>query len=56
MESLRIYPPVPMTVRKANKSDHVDGTFIPKGTLLNIVASHVRVFLLSMLLYITRFG
>ncbi|KIJ48186.1 hypothetical protein M422DRAFT_247958 [Sphaerobolus stellatus SS14] len=36
MESLRILPPVPMTLRKAGKDDWVDGYFIPKGTLLYI--------------------
>ncbi|KAF8906177.1 cytochrome P450 [Mucidula mucida] len=36
MESLRIFPPVPMTLRCANKTDYIDGTLIPKGTLLYI--------------------
>ncbi|KAF8906184.1 cytochrome P450 [Mucidula mucida] len=36
MESLRILPPVPMTIRCANKTDYIDGTLIPKGTLLYI--------------------
>lgn len=36
MESLRVYPPVPMTIRKAGKSDHIEGVFVPKGTLLYI--------------------
>ncbi|KAF9074155.1 cytochrome P450 [Rhodocollybia butyracea] len=34
MESLRVMPPVPITLRKAAKSDYVDGVFIPKGTLI----------------------
>ncbi|KAF9029929.1 cytochrome P450 [Hymenopellis radicata] len=36
MESLRILPPVPMTVRCANKTDYIDGALIPKGTLFYI--------------------
>ncbi|KIK54347.1 hypothetical protein GYMLUDRAFT_177521 [Collybiopsis luxurians FD-317 M1] len=34
MESLRLRPPVPVTIREATKSDYVDGTYIQKGTLL----------------------
>jgi hypothetical protein len=33
MESLRLLPPVPLTIREAGKDDWVDGTFVPKGTL-----------------------
>ncbi|KIK58654.1 hypothetical protein GYMLUDRAFT_694329 [Collybiopsis luxurians FD-317 M1] len=33
MESLRVMPPVPLTLRESGKSDYIDGTFIPKGTL-----------------------
>ncbi|KAI0029997.1 cytochrome P450 [Vararia minispora EC-137] len=33
MESLRLFPPVPLTFREAARDDWVDGTFIPKGTL-----------------------
>ncbi|KAE9404290.1 cytochrome P450 [Gymnopus androsaceus JB14] len=33
MESLRVMPPVPITLRKAAKSDYIDGLFVPKGTL-----------------------
>lgn len=36
MESLRLYPPVPMTIRKAAKSGWIDGIYVPKGTLLYI--------------------
>ncbi|TFK31568.1 cytochrome P450 [Crucibulum laeve] len=36
MESLRIMPPVPLTVRKATESDYIDGVYVPKGTLLSI--------------------
>ena len=36
MESLRVMPPVPMTLRQADKDDWIDGTFIPKGTLFYI--------------------
>ncbi len=37
MESLRIFPPIPMTIRCANKTDYIDETLIPKGTLLYIL-------------------
>ncbi|KAF8528746.1 cytochrome P450 [Gautieria morchelliformis] len=36
MESLRVLPPVPMTVRKVQKDDWVEGLYLPKGTLLYI--------------------
>jgi len=36
MESLRLIPPVPMTIRKAAKSDWIDGIYVPKGTLFYI--------------------
>lgn len=35
-ESLRVYPPVPMTFREAAKSDYIDGVFVPKGTYFYI--------------------
>ncbi|KAI0688622.1 cytochrome P450 [Cytidiella melzeri] len=36
MESLRVFPPVPMTIRQAQKGDYVDGVWIPKGTLFYV--------------------
>ncbi|KAI0056515.1 cytochrome P450 [Artomyces pyxidatus] len=36
MESLRLLPPVPMTLREAGKSDWIDGVYVPKGTLFHI--------------------
>ncbi|KAI0041381.1 cytochrome P450 [Auriscalpium vulgare] len=36
MESLRVMPPVPMTVREATKSDWIGGVYVPKGTLFQI--------------------
>ncbi|KXN89724.1 Cytochrome P450 3A12 [Leucoagaricus sp. SymC.cos] len=36
MESLRVLPPVPMTFRKAAKDDHIDGVFVPAGTILYV--------------------
>lgn len=36
MESLRIMPPVPLTVRTTTKEDFVDGVHVPKGTLITI--------------------
>lgn len=36
MESLRLLPPVPLTVRMTMKDDVVDGILVPKGTLLTI--------------------
>ncbi|KAJ3722531.1 cytochrome P450 [Lentinula raphanica] len=35
-ESLRLYPPVPMTFRQAATTDYVDGVLVPKGTLYYI--------------------
>ncbi|KAE9410054.1 cytochrome P450 [Gymnopus androsaceus JB14] len=35
-ESLRLYPPIPMTFRQAATTDYVDGVLIPKGTLYYI--------------------
>jgi cytochrome P450 len=40
MESLRVYPPVPMTVRQAAKDDELDGTFIAKNTLFYLPVRH----------------
>jgi cytochrome P450 len=36
MESLRVMPPVPLTVRIAAKTDYIQGTLVPKGTILVI--------------------
>ncbi|KII92067.1 hypothetical protein PLICRDRAFT_50496 [Plicaturopsis crispa FD-325 SS-3] len=36
MESLRVLPPVPMTLRKSAKGQWVDGVWVPAGTLLYI--------------------
>ncbi|KAH7927161.1 cytochrome P450 [Leucogyrophana mollusca] len=36
MESLRLYPPLPMTIRKAGKDTEVDGVFVPKDTLIYV--------------------
>ncbi|KAF7325693.1 hypothetical protein MKEN_00419400 [Mycena kentingensis (nom. inval.)] len=33
-ESLRVLPPVPMTVRVADKTAYVDGVLVPKGTII----------------------
>ena len=33
MESLRLMPPVPMTLRIADKDQWIDGLLIPKGTI-----------------------
>ncbi|KIJ40533.1 hypothetical protein M422DRAFT_173588, partial [Sphaerobolus stellatus SS14] len=36
MESLRLFPPVPLTYRQSARDDSIDGNFIPKGTLIYI--------------------
>jgi len=41
MESLRVFPPVPMSFRQASRDDHIEGYFVPKGTLFYIP---IRVF------------
>lgn len=35
-ESLRVFPPVPMTFREAGKSDYIDGVYVPAGTIFYI--------------------
>ncbi|KAJ7754983.1 cytochrome P450 [Mycena maculata] len=35
-ESLRVLPPVPLTIRVADKTDYIEGVKVPKGTVLNI--------------------
>ncbi|KZV75242.1 cytochrome P450 [Peniophora sp. CONT] len=44
MESLRVMPPVPLTLREAGKDDWIDGTFIPKGTLFYIPIRAVNTY------------
>ena len=39
MESLRVMPPAPMTVRRAEKTAYLGGHLVPKGTLLHIGVS-----------------
>lgn len=43
-ESLRMYPPVPLLIRKANKDYHIEGSkhVIPKGqqVIIPLVAFH----------------
>ncbi|KAI0033619.1 cytochrome P450, partial [Vararia minispora EC-137] len=36
MESLRLLPPIPLTLRQAMVDDYIDGTFVPKGTLIYV--------------------
>jgi len=36
METLRLFPPVPMVVRQAAKGDYIDNYWVPKGTLIDI--------------------
>ncbi|KAJ7579690.1 cytochrome P450 [Mycena floridula] len=36
MESLRLFPPVPITARIADTTDYIEGVLVPKGTLLYI--------------------
>ncbi|KAJ7691121.1 cytochrome P450 [Mycena rosella] len=35
-ESLRVLPPVPLTIRAAQKTDYVEGVLVPKGTVITI--------------------
>lgn len=41
-ESLRLYPPVPITIREAERDMHLDQKFIPSGTYLavNVYGMH----------------
>jgi len=54
MESLRVLPPVPMTFRKVDKADYLDGIYIPAGTLLYIpvrlLSSFWTLYILTLLL------
>ncbi|KAK7468924.1 hypothetical protein VKT23_003420 [Stygiomarasmius scandens] len=47
-ESLRVYPPVPMTFRQAATTDYIDGVLVPKGTLfyipIRVVNTHVDIW------------
>ncbi|KAF8165324.1 cytochrome P450 [Crassisporium funariophilum] len=43
MESLRVMPPVPLTARIAAKTGYIDGVLVPKGTLLWIPVSDIRI-------------
>jgi cytochrome P450 len=43
MESIRVMPPVPLTVRTTAREDYIEGVRIPKGT---IVVVPVRICLL----------
>jgi cytochrome P450 len=49
MESLRVMPPVPVTIRTAAKTDYIDGVLVPKGTVLVLpVGLHtLRPYLIS---------
>ncbi|KAF9047074.1 cytochrome P450 [Hymenopellis radicata] len=42
MEGLRVMPPVPITVRKAAKTDYIEGVLVPKGTLLHICIRNIN--------------
>ncbi|KAG7444977.1 cytochrome P450 [Guyanagaster necrorhizus] len=42
MESLRVMPPVPLTVRTTAKTDYIEGVLVPKGTLLHISIRNVN--------------
>ncbi|KAJ6494059.1 cytochrome P450 [Mycena vitilis] len=35
-ESLRVLPPVPLTMRVAEKTDYIDGVLVPKGTVITL--------------------
>ncbi|KAJ6495383.1 cytochrome P450 [Mycena sanguinolenta] len=35
-ESLRVLPPVPLTLRMASKTEYVDGVLVPEGTVITI--------------------
>lgn len=42
MESLRLFPPVPYTVRIAETTDYIDGVLVPKGTMIQIAIRAVN--------------
>jgi len=43
MESLRVMPPVPLTVRIAHEQNVLDGLVIPKGTMFYIPV-HISIY------------
>jgi hypothetical protein len=56
MESLRLYPPVPMAIRKSQKDDYVDGVWVPKGTFFYIGVCQRQPYLFISYNIIGRFG
>jgi cytochrome P450 len=46
-ESLRVLPPVPQTVRVAEKTDYIEGVLVPKGTMILIPVRLSTSFLYS---------
>ncbi|PBK72346.1 cytochrome P450 [Armillaria solidipes] len=42
MESLRVMPPIPTTVRKTATTDYIDGVLVPEGTLLQICIRQIN--------------
>lgn len=51
MESLRIMPPVPLTVRKATEAGWIDGIMIPKGTMFTIPVSSAANYMHHMVVF-----
>lgn len=49
MECLRLYPPIPMEFREAQKDCWVDGVFIPKGTIIYLGVSKTFSFLYELI-------
>ncbi|KAJ7145929.1 cytochrome P450 [Mycena epipterygia] len=43
-ESLRVLPPVPLTLRVAEKTDYIEGVLVPKGTVINIPIRVINTF------------
>ncbi|EJD08216.1 cytochrome P450 [Fomitiporia mediterranea MF3/22] len=44
MEALRVFPPVPMTIRKSGKNDYIDGVYVPKNTLFYIAIRVINTY------------
>ncbi|KAK0188943.1 cytochrome P450 [Armillaria mellea] len=42
MESLRVMPPIPTTVRKTATTDYIDSVLVPEGTLLQICIRQIN--------------